>query len=383
VQFIVEVEGDAGRSDFVRIEAASGALAVEEAKKAGHRVIALRTDDSLTGGIVLRDVDARELLENMSAEDRVRLGEGGGSLWLLAALEIARRLRWLIALAAVAAVGEYVMGGAFGWISVAALGLALTPLAGATFVTWFGPTRAHEAFHLAHFEGRWDDALHHLDALSAHLDDFTLAHMRAKVLGSQGAHAEALRTIEPYEGVVPDVAYASQVATILDRAHDYDGALRWSERALAAQPDNPMLLLELAQKRAVLAGDLAGAEAYLARLDRASLMPPMRFSVAWVEGVHALERKRYAEARARLEGAVAEVANLKPRAIYAGMLVVVRLFLAEAYARTGETELALGHLDATRPAATLHQLDILLDRVERALRGDELDYPVQKPEYDE
>lgn len=368
MQFIVEVEGEQGESAFVRIDAASGAQAVENAKRLGHQVIALRTDNSLTGDLTVRNAEARAILASMSAEDQVRLAEGGLAGWMSGVKLIARALWWTIALAVGAAYVQYLLNGAVGWLAWVAGATLLVPFAGAALVNWFGPSNDHVAYHQAFFDGRWDDALAHLERFRAHVDDFTYAHMRASVLAARGEHDEAMQLLKPFEGEVPDLAFATQAAMLCERNRDYEGSFAWNERALDAQPDNPSVLLDLAQKRAVIAGDLEGAEAYLARVDRASLTPEMQFGVEMGDGVLALERGELTEARALLEGVVAELGGRQPRALYAGLLVVVRLYLAETYARSGEVEFARAHYDAVRDAARLHALEFLTDRVDAALR---------------
>ena len=366
-EFLVEAQDADGQTVVLTVHADGPSQAMKSVERDGYRAIALRSDPSLSGPVIKTEED-RALLESVAPEERVALASASDTqMMMLFARQAARQLWWVYAGAVGFAVYQFVVNGALAWLIGTPLVLVAGTFALAFFGTKVGPQADHIAYLAAISEGRWADALRHAEKLAPKLDDVLVAFMRAKVFAIMGDVEDALEHVRPFEGKTPDESYYAQMADLFDAAREFEAAEKALHKALAAQPDNPTLLLDLARLRLEHHGDVAQAKAFLDRVDRAAVISTAKFVVQLIEGLIALESKNAKEAHALLEGVHTEVSALEPRAMWIGFTVLTQMYLALAHAEVGDRDAARALYESAAPTMRICKRDYLLARVESAL----------------
>lgn len=366
-EFLVEALDGDGKTVVLTVHADGPSRAMKSVEHDGYRAIALRSDESLTGPVLERDED-KQLLETISAEDRVALsGASDPQMFLVFVRQTVRQLGWIYAGALGFAIYQLVVNGAVGWIVGVPLVLVASTVGLALFATKVGPHVEHVRYHGALAQGRWDEALRITDALARSLDEMQIAFMRAKVYAVTDRLDEAIALVRPFEGKQPDEAFFAQLSSVYDAARRFDATEQALHRALEAQPDNPTILLDLARTRLEHHRDAEGAKALLDRVDRSGVVSNLKFVFELLEGLIQLELGHATDARDLLEGVLAEVEQLHPRDIWLGFVSLTQMYLALAHEAAGEHEAALAQYAAASPMMRIARRDYLLERVESAL----------------
>jgi tetratricopeptide (TPR) repeat protein len=356
----------------VRDEAATAEQSKAALEATGYTHVELKTDD-LAHAVQSVVGDPKAPLSSISAEDEVRILEGGPSRSPVWRAVLLRNWRSLLMLT-----GLLVLGLVRHQRGMTALAVVLGGILVACAHALESRSRIYTRINDAKVWARWREILTLLDRfdrLSRFLGNPQLAfestRVRAQALAALGRKDEALRLFERYHGAshVPQFLYQSMLATVHDAAHDYDAALACRRAACDASPDTPAMWIDLAMHLARHTADVEGARAALTRAETRELTEMAKVYLPFVRGLIALRAERTADACRELEQAESgQIALVRLTPLSVGLLLLIRAYLCVACGRAGDTARARTLLAGVERFLTAHREDQLLADCRAAAR---------------
>ncbi len=233
-------------------------------------------------------------------------------------------------------------------------------------VVWtelFGASaRFHRAMGHAAW-GRWHELRRSLPGLRGAVPDWQLAYHEAKALAGTGQLDEALEVFESYaddEGV-PQWLYWGHLGSIYMTAKLPDRAIESLETAAELAPDNPTVLLDLAQGYLRYRRDPARAAPLVERARRQEISDMLLPLMEWVEGQLALAERRFAPAIEKLTSALQRIPHLAPgNPLMEGLIDRVHADLCLVHAADGNRAEAIRHFRRAEPRLEALEMDDLL-----------------------
>ena len=260
---------------------------------------------------------------------------------------------------------EYLGGGWYDAVFCAALLGLLIWLPGRVY---FGRSRHLRTLKKLLVWGRWQEALAFLPAVPFTVP-FYRAYFEAQALAGLGRVAEAVQALAPFaEGrEAPEWLYWSLLAEVYAIANDREQMLAAKERALALSPQNPTLLLAVADNLLQHTGDVRRARELLAAARTHVISDSLRYMVSFVQALLALEDGQPALAREHLERGLVERAPHRNSPMSLLQDALLRTYLAIALARCGQRDAALGQFRRAEKILRARREHELLGKGEREL----------------
>ncbi len=239
-----------------------------------------------------------------------------------------------------------------------------------------GAVGAYQQMQQAVIEARYEDVLRLTDEAEPALRKIgapgilDLAVWRAKSLVKLGRMDEALALMEEAR-LTPGLSQAAfhlRLAEVYGNVPDFERMRQCYEEAIRIEPNQPGAWMGLAELLAKRFGATAEARAALGQLNLATLSADTRQGLLYIEGIIALNERRFHEARQKLEAihaAMAQRARALPLAI--GLQRQIEALLAMACAGAGDRAAAEQYFAACRDFLRLHQDEDLLRRCQAAL----------------
>ncbi len=363
-----------GRTIVDDVMALSADDAMRRLRQKGYTAIELQDDD-----LVPRDGENQELSADVrrTVSPQIRLQLNTAT---------PRRARWLTVvntyrqgyardlIAVAILVGRRCLNYPFSWIDYLLLAFLALPL-----LLVFALTRSGDRYfnlQLAALENRSDDVLKLVDKLEPTLRKLgahgalEAATWRAKALARLGRMDEALSMMERAKaqpGLEP-ATYQNRLAGVYATAWDFANVRKCHEEAIRLAPDQPLGYLGLAEVLALRFNETDSARQALDKVRSFTLTPESERMLIHIDGIIALNERRFDDARRSFEtmrADLAERARSVPLAL--GVQRFSEALLTMACAGGGDHAAAKQYYSECKDFLRLHQEDDLLQRCEAAL----------------
>lgn len=216
----------------------------------------------------------------------------------------------------------------------------------------------------------WPRVLKLLPTIRHLLPPIVAARYEAKALAGSGRLDEALAVLRPlsYDRRIAPEALWSARASVYWTASQYDQAIELREKTLECAPDDPVMLLNLADELLVLGRDTDRARQLVERAGGIAMSDKMRAYLMKVEGIIALEAGDVCLAVERLEDAQRRLRRFT-NPLSASSVDLIDGWLALAKALSGDLAAAREHFGRAEPRLRAKKMDKLLARCQAALDG--------------
>jgi hypothetical protein len=189
----------------------------------------------------------------------------------------------------------------------------------------------------------------------------------ASVLARHGRVDEGRRLLEPYLAGTPDAMTVARIAGFHNAAGEYAMAHELSCRAVALSNGGIIETIDQALGLVRYLRRPAEARACLERIADQELLEAPRIYVAYIEGLIALEEKRYTEAVTALEKTVTLMQPMASSELIKGLLRDIWAFQSIALAGVGRMTEARALLARARPMLEARRETELLQRCRAAV----------------
>lgn len=363
-QYFVTARNPLGRTVTELLEAESAKAAIQTLKDRGCENIVLHTDDAAAQ--IMRPIEATPLL---TAHDLVQNRFRGVFQRTLIMTLRAYAMMWkFIVITLTAFVALRLLDMPFGFFDGILGGGLLLPLV-IVFLGRRGPNRYHRLSEAESWR-RWDEALRLLPLVEQKLSPFVTAWHRAKALAGLGRLDEALEVFMPFatDNDVPKQRFWTLLATVYRIADQDDLVIAAYEQALDIAPDDPTIMIGLANNLLEKREDVSRAKDLLRQ---AKLQPLSDLADAFVEmaeGTIAQTEGNLPLAVEKLERALVHkrrYAKGHPSSAAVADLLEGRLALAKALA--GDLDAARRHFRRAEPRLRALKQKKLLTRCQQTL----------------
>lgn len=214
----------------------------------------------------------------------------------------------------------------------------------------------------------WPQVLKLLPTIRHLLPPIIAARYEAKALAGSGRLEEALAVLRPlsHDRRIAPTALWSARASAYWTAAQYDQAIELREKTIECAPDDPVMLLNLADELLVLGRDTDRARQLIERARELAMSDKMRAYLLKVEGIIALEAGDVCSAVERLEEAQRRLRRFR-NPLSASSVDLIDGWLALAKAMSGDLAAARQHFSRAEPRLRAKKMDKLLARCQAAL----------------
>ena len=258
------------------------------------------------------------------------------------------------------------------WRTIDTIGVVilLFPVAFAIMTALFSRPHVYNQMIEAFSWGRWDEVLQRIDRGDIPVAPEELAFRKASALAGLGRLDEAIESVEPYgDGHrMPPWLYWSRLGGVYSTAQRHEQGIGCMEHALDLAPENPTVLLDLADSVVQHRRDPRTARSLLSSARSHTLSDILLSFSLQVEGLIALEERRATEARELLESSLGQLSRHRfASPLVPAMLDRLRAHLAIACADCGDTDTAEHYFRQAEPRLRALKRDDLIKRCTQAI----------------
>ncbi len=365
--YLVSATDENGTRTTRYVSAASACAAVAQLKAEGCTDIVLHTED--VGAAI--DSMTSSTSDEVSPEELVSLrflSPFGYFLFLLK--KSYRAAVWSLVLAVPCVAWLIYLGRGRGLLFWGAIMVIVAPFLSALHFAFFSKTRRFYQLMDASAWGRWEAVLELVPRLRAQTSDFELDVREAIALAKTGFVQEGLRKMERHADSpkIPSWIYLVRLAEFHDSLDNYDLALDCLRQAHEDAPDNPTVALDYALGLLKYDTDTPKARRLIEWAQRQPLSDVLQMILPLIQGILAVNEGNYDQAIASLEKSRATVQPLvAAEPLFGPILDYCRAYLAIAYARTGDLEMATRYYRVAKRRLQALGANWLLARLHREI----------------
>jgi tetratricopeptide (TPR) repeat protein len=218
--------------------------------------------------------------------------------------------------------------------------------------------------------GRWEEVLARVDGVGGGVAPDDVAFHKAKALAGLGRLEEGLRVVKPYLGgaAPPAWLYWSRVGEVYRAAQSHEEANAVMDKALDLAPENATVLIDAALMEVCRRHNPKRARELLARARKHVLSDTVKIFATYLEGLIALEEKRYSVAEPLLNEALAGLHAHRFASLLVGSVIdQSRAWSALVAAGLGDIAAAETRYRQAKPRLVALKLDELIERCEKAI----------------
>ena len=218
--------------------------------------------------------------------------------------------------------------------------------------------------------GRWEEVLARADSVGGGVAPDDIAFHKAKALAGLGRLEEGLEVVKPFLGgeKPPAWIYWSRLAEVYRAARRHEEANALMDKALELAPDNATILIDAGMMEVRRRHNPKRARELLARARTHALSDTVKLFGIYLEGLIALEEKRYRDAEPLLNEAFAGLYAMRfASPLMGSMIDQAHGWLALVAAGLGDTDAAEKHYRQAKPRLVALRLDEQIERCEKAI----------------
>jgi tetratricopeptide (TPR) repeat protein len=367
-QYLVTARNAEGSKVTERVDADSADKVVQILRERGYDEIDLHTDD--VGALY---TDQKKVEKQISPRQYLWFRNLPSPLgFILVVIVNSYKQTWVLNLAALAAL-VYRQSRQISWGSfdTALLVFLLFPIAFALLASLIPSAggRYHELIDAVAW-GRWDEVLARADSVGGGVAPDDIAFHKANALAALGRLDEGLAVVKPFLGAAkpPAWIYWIRLSDVYLKAKKYEDAYGAMEKALQIAPDNATVLIDAGGTEVRRRRNPKRARELLERARKHALSDTVKPFATELEGLIALEEKRYGEAEPLLKKALADRNAMRFASPLIGASIDrAHAYLALAAAGLGDIAAAEKHFGQAKPRLVALGLDELIERCEKAI----------------
>ncbi len=367
-QYLATARNPQGAKVTERVDADSADRAVQLLRERGYEEIDLHTDD--VGALY---TDQKTVEKQISPRQYLwirNLPSPVSSFLIISANSY--KQAWALNLAALAGLiyrrSQHVPWGSFDNLLAIYL---LIPIAFAVVWPLFpSAARRYRMLIDAVAWGRWEEVLARADKVGGGLPPHDIAFHKAKALAGLGRLEEGLEVVKPFLGEAnpPAWIYWSRLSGVYLAAKRYEESHSAMDKALELAPENATVLIDTGLTEVRWRHNPKRARELLERARKHALSDMVKVFATDLEGLIALEEKRYRDAEPLLKEAFAgHYAKRFASPLSGASIDRAHAYLALVAAGLGDIDAAEKHFRQAKPRLVALGLDELIDRCEKAI----------------
>jgi Flp pilus assembly protein TadD len=366
-QYLLSGRNPEGKKVTERVDTSSADKAVEILRERGYEDIVLHTDD-----VGARYTNQRAVERHISPKEYIAFrhfrGRRDHAFFIMR--KMFKQSIFLIVIAAFWLGVRRWMHIPFGFWDLFAILIVFMPVVGAIASQFFSPGAQYRKVIEAASWYRWEEVLRQLPAIRGKISPEEAAFREAQALAGLGDFEEAMDIVRPFSRGkrMPEWLYWARLAMVYQATGETEQVIAVSEKAAELAPENPTVLLDLAAVLLRYRRDTVRARELLGRAKQHAISDTAAPFVVMIEGMLALEEGKFQPAIDKLEEAQKMMAVFRHATPIIGAVSDrTHAYLAIAYAKLGDKEVAIRHYRQAEPRMRALRADDLLRRCEKAI----------------